>query len=67
VLSRDHPTAIMKAGGLLASLQYLDFFGLHVQRTALNVVANSCRGLGSFALRRDTSLSVGMLLHPSFS
>ncbi|KAJ3349929.1 Ubiquitin fusion degradation protein 4 [Entophlyctis luteolus] len=44
----DHPFAVVKENGLLACLQYLDFFGLHAQRQAIGIVAKSCNGLGSF-------------------
>lgn len=44
-ISVDHPVAVIKANGMIAALQYLDFFNLHVQRSALNLVSNSCRGL----------------------
>ncbi|KAJ3069680.1 Ubiquitin-protein ligase [Podochytrium sp. JEL0797] len=43
----EHPYSIVKENGLLACLQYLDFFSLHVQRTAVSIVAKSCsKGLG---------------------
>ncbi|KAJ3161978.1 Ubiquitin fusion degradation protein 4 [Geranomyces michiganensis] len=45
-ISVDYPSAIIRANGLLAALQYIDFFGLHVQRTAVTIVANACQGLG---------------------
>ncbi|KAJ3178773.1 Ubiquitin fusion degradation protein 4 [Geranomyces variabilis] len=45
-ISIDYPSAIIRANGLLAALQYIDFFGLHVQRTAVTIVANACQGLG---------------------
>ncbi|KAI8590591.1 hypothetical protein BDZ88DRAFT_394414 [Geranomyces variabilis] len=40
-ISIDYPSAIIRANGLLAALQYIDFFGLHVQRTAVTIVANA--------------------------
>ena len=46
-ISHDYPAVILKADGLRAALQYIDFFGLHVQRTAVALVANACKGLGS--------------------
>ncbi|ORY53560.1 hypothetical protein BCR33DRAFT_2838 [Rhizoclosmatium globosum] len=42
----EQPYLIIKENGLVACLQYLDFFGLHVQRTAVGIVAKSCKGLG---------------------
>ncbi|KAI8816747.1 uncharacterized protein EV422DRAFT_500983 [Fimicolochytrium jonesii] len=48
-ISVDYPSAIVRANGLLAVLQYIDFFGLHVQRTAVTIAANACQGLGSDA------------------
>ncbi|KAI8909282.1 hypothetical protein DFJ77DRAFT_433488 [Powellomyces hirtus] len=40
-ISLDYPAAIIRANGLLAVLQYIDFFGLHVQRTAVTIAANA--------------------------
>ncbi|KAJ3411244.1 Ubiquitin fusion degradation protein 4 [Chytridiales sp. JEL 0842] len=44
-VSNEYPSSIIKANGLLACLQYIDFFGLHVQRTAMTIAANATRGL----------------------
>jgi E3 ubiquitin-protein ligase TRIP12 len=44
-ISLEYPSAIIKSDALMASLQYLDFFGLHVQRTALTLVCNTCESL----------------------
>lgn len=54
-ISTDFPTAIVREGGLSAMLQFLDFFNLHVQRTAMNAAANCCRRLTaeSFPMVRD--------------
>ena len=41
-LSTTHAAAIVRAGGLHAMLQYVDFFSLYVQRTALATAANCC-------------------------
>ncbi|TPX62066.1 hypothetical protein PhCBS80983_g00610 [Powellomyces hirtus] len=46
-ISLDYPAAIIRANGLLAVLQYIDFFGLHVQRTAVTIAANACQGLNT--------------------
>ncbi|KAI9329973.1 hypothetical protein BDR26DRAFT_807605 [Obelidium mucronatum] len=43
----EYPHAIIKENGLVACVQYLDFFSLHVQRTAVSIVSKSCKGLGS--------------------
>ncbi|KAJ3055098.1 Ubiquitin fusion degradation protein 4 [Rhizophlyctis rosea] len=48
-ISLEFSAAIVLAGGLTAVLQYIDFFGLHVQRTAIAIAANACLGLGSVA------------------
>ncbi|KAJ3017741.1 UNVERIFIED_CONTAM: Ubiquitin fusion degradation protein 4, partial [Siphonaria sp. JEL0065] len=42
----EYPHSIIKENGFFACLQYLDFFSLHVQRTAVSIVAKSCKGLG---------------------
>ncbi|KAJ3356255.1 Ubiquitin fusion degradation protein 4, partial [Kappamyces sp. JEL0680] len=47
-IATDYPSTILKANGLFACLQYLDFFGIHVQRTAVSIVANTCRSLPAF-------------------
>ena len=44
-LSHEHPLAILRAGGMLAVLQYVDFFATGVQRVAVSTAANMCRGL----------------------
>jgi len=44
-LSHEHPLAILRAGGMLAVLQYVDFFATGVQRIAVSTAANLCRGL----------------------
>ena len=50
-MSGEYPTAILKGNGLMASLQYIDFFNIHVQRTAISIAANACRGLASHSSR----------------
>jgi hypothetical protein len=45
LLSRRHGKDILQAGGLNASLAYLDFFSLTTQRRALSVTANCCYSL----------------------
>ena len=47
-VSGEFPVAILKGNGLMASLQYIDFFGIHVQRSAVSIAANACRGLGNY-------------------
>jgi E3 ubiquitin-protein ligase TRIP12 len=44
-ISSEHPSAVVKEGGLGALLNYLDFFSTNVQRTAVNAAANCCRNL----------------------
>lgn len=41
-LAATHAAAIVRAGGLVAVTQYLDFFPLYLQRTALHIVALGC-------------------------
>lgn len=54
-VSQDYPGAIVREGGLSAILQYLDFFNIHIQRTAMTAAANCCRKLtpDSLASVRD--------------
>ena len=40
-LSHEHPLAILRAGGMLVVLQYVDFFATGVQRIAVSTAANS--------------------------
>ncbi len=47
-LAMDFPEKGLAADILKASTQYIDFFNIHVQRSSMAVVANSCRGLKSF-------------------
>ena len=56
-ISIDYPSAILKANGLFACLQYLDFFGIHVQRTAVSTVANTCRSLPHLQSNQEPSSS----------
>lgn len=44
-ISVEFPAAIVKEGGLAACLQYLDWFHISVQRTAVTTAANCCRNL----------------------
>jgi len=44
-LSHEHALSILRAGGMLAVLQYVDFFAMGVQRLAVSTAANLCRGL----------------------
>mmetsp|Transcript_58754 Transcript_58754/g.97051 ORF Transcript_58754/g.97051 Transcript_58754/m.97051 type:complete len:1917 (+) Transcript_58754:53-5803(+) len=44
-LSHEHALCILRAGGMLAVLQYVDFFAMGVQRLAVSTAANLCRGL----------------------
>ncbi|KAF5336031.1 hypothetical protein D9611_006309 [Ephemerocybe angulata] len=46
-ISEEFPSAIVREGGLAALLNYLDFFSIAVQRTALQAAANCCRGVSS--------------------
>ena len=39
--------SVLRQGGLLAVLSFLDFFQTSVQRTAVATAANMCRGLSS--------------------
>jgi E3 ubiquitin-protein ligase TRIP12 len=48
-ISREHPTACLRAGALMAVLSYLDFFSTGVQRVAVSIAANICRQLPSDA------------------
>ena len=52
-ISGEFPSSVIKGNGLLASLQYIDFFNIHVQRTAVSIAANACRGLSSYQSRRS--------------
>ncbi|TKY88846.1 hypothetical protein EX895_002087 [Sporisorium graminicola] len=54
-ISQDYPSSIVKEGGLSAILQYLDFFNIHIQRTAMTAAANCCRKLtpDSLSMVRD--------------
>lgn len=44
-ISEEFPSAIVREGGLAALLNYLDFFSIAVQRTAVQAAANCCRNL----------------------
>ncbi|KDN53300.1 hypothetical protein K437DRAFT_219360 [Tilletiaria anomala UBC 951] len=66
-ISVDYPNAIVEEGGLMAMLQYIDFFNIHVQRTAMNAVSNCCRKLNSdnFDKVKDAMSQIqGMLASP---
>ncbi|PSS03399.1 hypothetical protein BD289DRAFT_193030 [Coniella lustricola] len=44
-VSVEYPASIVKEGGLAACLEYLDFFPMSTQRTAVTTAANCCRNL----------------------
>jgi E3 ubiquitin-protein ligase TRIP12 len=54
-LSEEMPQAIVREGGLAALLTYLDFFSIHVQRTAVTAAARCCQRLSieSFDFIKD--------------
>jgi len=51
-LSREFPGPVLRAGGLLAVLSYIDFFSTGVQRTAASTAANLCRCVTSDAFSK---------------
>jgi E3 ubiquitin-protein ligase TRIP12 len=54
-ISEEMPGHIVREGGLMALLQFLDFFSTNVQRTAVTTAANCCRNLApdNFEMVRD--------------
>ncbi|KAK2463605.1 hypothetical protein APHAL10511_004356 [Amanita phalloides] len=46
-ISEEYPSAIVREGGLAALLNYLDFFSIAVQRTAIQAAANCCRNVST--------------------
>ncbi|KAG6833243.1 hypothetical protein H0H87_009864 [Tephrocybe sp. NHM501043] len=46
-ISEEFPSSIVREGGLAALLNYLDFFSIAVQRTALQAASNCCRNVAS--------------------
>lgn len=46
-ISEEFPSAIVRENGLAALLNYLDFFSIAVQRTALQAASNCCRNVSS--------------------
>lgn len=54
-ISTEHPTSIVRDGGLTACLTYFDFFSTNVQRTAIITAANCCKNIPPecFAIVRD--------------
>ncbi|GJQ15813.1 hypothetical protein GpartN1_g7604.t1 [Galdieria partita] len=44
-MSREFPGPVLRSGGLLAVLSYIDFFSTGVQRTAASTAANLCRSV----------------------
>eukprot|EP00871_Galdieria_phlegrea_P000982 jgi/Galph1/1885/GphlegSOOS_G582.1 len=48
-ISREFPGPVLRAGGLMAVLTYIDFFSTGVQRTAASTAANLCRTVASDA------------------
>lgn len=53
ILSRRHASAVLAAGGVSSCLQYMDFFSLPAQRSALSIAANCCYAVGTI----DTDIS----------
>ncbi|KAJ1923223.1 Ubiquitin fusion degradation protein 4 [Tieghemiomyces parasiticus] len=63
-ISQDFPVPVVREGGLAAVLNYIDFFPLHVQRTAITTAAN-CAGRipnDQFAQVREVLPTVERLL-----
>ncbi|KIY44943.1 hypothetical protein FISHEDRAFT_50340 [Fistulina hepatica ATCC 64428] len=54
-ISEEFPSAIVREGGLAALLNYLDFFSIAVQRTALQAASNCCRNMSpdNFSMIKD--------------
>ncbi|KAL2161915.1 hypothetical protein VTH06DRAFT_7700 [Thermothelomyces fergusii] len=54
-ISLEHPSVIVREGGLTACLSYLEFFATSTQRVAVNTAANCCQNLEleSFPVVRD--------------
>ncbi|KAI5117508.1 hypothetical protein M0805_003913 [Coniferiporia weirii] len=54
-ISEEYPSAIVREGGLSALLNFLDFFSIAVQRTALQAAANCLRNASpdSFPMIKD--------------
>jgi E3 ubiquitin-protein ligase TRIP12 len=46
-ISEEFPSSIVREGGLAALLNYLDFFSIAVQRTALQAASNCCRNVSA--------------------
>ncbi|KAF8074929.1 hypothetical protein FPV67DRAFT_1559549 [Lyophyllum atratum] len=46
-ISEEFPSSIVREGGLAALLNYLDFFSIAVQRTALQAASNCCRNVAT--------------------
>jgi E3 ubiquitin-protein ligase TRIP12 len=46
-ISEEFPSSIVREGGLAALLNYLDFFSIAVQRTALQAASNCCRNVST--------------------
>ncbi|KAF9047194.1 hypothetical protein BDZ89DRAFT_1058246 [Hymenopellis radicata] len=44
-ISEEFPSSIVREGGLAALLNFLDFFSIAVQRTALQAASNCCRNI----------------------
>lgn len=45
MISEEFPSSIVREGGLAALLNFLDFFSIAVQRTALQAASNCCRNI----------------------
>ncbi|EGC32277.1 hypothetical protein DICPUDRAFT_57189 [Dictyostelium purpureum] len=42
-ISQEQPTVVLRAGGLMATLSFIDFFSTGVQRMAITTASNICR------------------------
>ncbi|XP_054815351.1 E3 ubiquitin-protein ligase UPL4 isoform X2 [Prosopis cineraria] len=49
-ISREQPLACLRAGAIMAVLNYIDFFSTSIQRVALSTVVNICKKLTSESL-----------------
>merc|ERR1712137_220718 len=44
-LSKEYPVEILRAGGLMAMLAFVDFFSISVQRSIASTAANLCKNI----------------------
>jgi E3 ubiquitin-protein ligase TRIP12 len=57
-ISFDYPSTIVKSNGQIIVLQFVDFFNVHMKRTAFSIIANTCAALTRTATKEADLIQI---------